>query len=225
MACKAGRGDYLAASSPPVRSSQGVGQVVDDGLVAPASVARTRSAGARGYKWCCSRFQIGQLSWPKALGFSLLVWVIYFAIYFVGRPWLFADKDNEKFTVTNGVALLAILFGYFAVPWLLIRWRFGALPRSARTGFLVALSSVAFALFVSLPAAVAFKMWVGDTFAVSAGSMALSLYGAHADVTCQNCGRQFAVSLSDRVADPDLRFLAAPRRRRPPVPIAAFSKA
>jgi len=52
---------------------------------------------------------------------------------------------------------------------------------------------------LTMVAALVLKFTVLETFIVPTGAMATAIHGAHADITCKNCGFPYAVTMSDQL--------------------------
>ena len=76
--------------------------------------------------------------------------------------------------------------------------RFFQAPRG-RAALVVLIMLVAGTVF-AVTAALGFRLIVVG-FAIPTGAMAPTIYGMHADVTCENCTCPYAITLSDRLSE------------------------
>lgn len=89
--------------------------------------------------------------------------------------------------------------GNLVLMWLVVKRVHGGTPaRSAAALAMVTGMSIA----VSLPMAIAFRTFLAEAFVVPTGAMAVTILGAHADVSCANCGYTFPITMSERVGRP-----------------------
>jgi signal peptidase I len=72
--------------------------------------------------------------------------------------------------------------------------------------FLATLTWMGGSMAVALGLAFTVKIFLVEAFVVPTGALATTILGAHADVTCKNCGYQFPITMSDRY-DRDQHFI------------------
>jgi len=96
-------------------------------------------------------------------------------------------------------AAISLLVAVVAFVILLEAW---VVKRAFRPSTKQTIGATLIALLIStlggLAIAHGFRSLITEAFVIPTGSMAPTIYGAHADVICGNCGRGFAVSMSDR---------------------------
>ena len=101
-----------------------------------------------------------------------------------------------------------IIFGLVAVVaayvfyWKLIR---RLLQSSGKKAFGAMVFSLGISTVGALGLAYAFRNTLFEAFVVPTGAMATTIFGSHRDVICPNCGRHFAVSMTDVMSPPDMQ--------------------
>ena len=111
------------------------------------------------------------------------------------------------------VQLIPVVLGLgltLAVPWLCVKWLLRTtLGRAALATLIMLVGGTA----ANVALALSLRHTLAEAFVIPTGAMAPTVYGAHADLTCDGCGFDYTVSMSGWT-------LPGARRRREPVPAA-----
>jgi len=148
--------------------------------------------------WVSARlFRIGPISYRRALATWLVVSVACLpaaAAESYLEAWVASSQAASESQAL--AAMLAILAFMLWVVWFTVR-RF--LDASWWKAAAAGLTTLVVGFVVNVLLAFSVKAYLFDGFRVPAGSMAPTILGTHADVTCTNCGLAYPVSLSERV--------------------------
>jgi signal peptidase I len=117
-------------------------------------------------------------------------------------------------SASSGTAIalgLAAMVGIYVFYWKMIR---KLLQSSGKKTFGAMVFSLGISTAVALGLAYTLRGYGFEAFVVPTGAMAPTIFGAHRDVVCPNCGRQFAVSMSDTLtASGEFRMQLPPSKQ------------
>ncbi len=150
-----------------------------------------------GARWC--RIEGARLAWALRMTAGVCFTGILVAAALIGAG-VFAGRhgwlSDRWLAGLSAIPLLLLCIFYYGLPWLVIRRHLRCSPGQA-TGVMVLVGAPDVVLAISL--ALTLRFAVFEPFVVPTGAMAPTIYGAHSDVECSNCGWRYAVNMSHRL--------------------------
>ncbi len=156
--------------------------------------------------------KIPGVNYPRALLTCVVITVIWLPIQagIAWWDWWLMDSDESMLLLVQLIAAVLSLGVGVAVPWLCVKWLLRATFGRAA---LAALIMFVGGIVGSLALALSLMSTLVEKFVIPTGAMAPTLHGAHADLTCENCGFDYSVSMSEWTAG----YAGRPREAVPAV--------
>jgi signal peptidase I len=128
---------------------------------------------------------IANVSYKRAIGMILVIFMLQ--IFIVGTVLALGNYRSPAIDLM--FIVVSVLFPISFMIWLL--------HTSLSRAILAYLITIPGSMIFSIPLALLFRYFLFEAFFVPTGAMAPTIFGAHADVTCENCSFLYSVSMSE----------------------------
>lgn len=143
-------------------------------------------------KLYCRIWQIDKRSWRRV---SLTYFLVFLANLFLGSMIYAVDRFVPDPNAKIGINILALIPALLIPVFIVYKMLDTTFGRAMLAWLCTWISGIVVAVALVLT----MRFFLYESYIISAGSMAPTVYGVHRDVVCSNCGFQCAVSLSHMI--------------------------